>query len=144
MTGFAGGCHCGNMRYEFFPTGEPAAWPVRRCTCSHCVRFGARYTSGPGARLDLTVQHESLLHRYQFGTRTAEFLRCGDCGVMLLAAAEADARQIAVLNVNTLDNCETLGFEVRDAHFDDEPLEERLQRRARNWIPEVSIHYVNP
>lgn len=143
MADYAGGCHCGNVRYVYVSSQAPEAWSVRRCTCTHCVRFGARYTSGPGTRLDVTVLYASLAQHYEFGTRTAQFLRCGKCGVMVLAASETDGRRIAVLNVNTLDDCETMDFVVTTGDFDAEDREGRLARRARNWIRDVSIRYVN-
>ena len=143
MTEYTGGCHCSNVRYVYAAPRPPAEWSVRRCTCSHCVRFGARWTSGPGTVLEVTVLNASLLHRYEFGTRTAQFLRCGKCGVLVIASAQADGRQIAVLNVNTLDGADEESFAVGDTDFDDENLDGRLERRARNWIQNVAVKFVN-
>lgn len=143
MSGHAGGCHCGNIRYLYHSPRAPGEWSVRRCTCSHCVRFGARWTSGPGTVLEITVLYASMLQRYEFGTRTAEFLRCGKCGVLVVATAQADGQRIAVLNVNTLDDAAAMPFVVGDTDFDDEEVGSRLERRARNWIQNVSVHFVN-
>ena len=144
MKTYFGGCHCGNVRYVYETGLDPGQWPVRRCTCSYCLRYGARYTSGAGTRLAVTVLYASMVQRYEFGTRTAEFLRCARCGVMLLASAPGDGGgRIGVLNVNTLDDIESLPLQCTDSDFDGETLASRLARRNTNWIPDVSIDYVN-
>ena len=143
MKTFPGGCHCGNVRYVYEAGLEPAQWPVRRCTCSYCLRYGARYTSHSHSRLAVTVLYASMVQRYEFGTKTAEFFRCARCGVMLLASSLSDGRRIAVLNANTLDDIESLPLQCTDSDFDGETLASRLARRNTNWIPEVSIDYVN-
>lgn len=143
MSAYSGGCHCGNIRYVYETPRAPAQWSVRRCTCTYCLRFGARYTSGADSRLAVTVLYASMAQRYEFGTRTAEFLRCARCGVMVMASSLSDGRRIAVVNVNTLDDAETLPLQCSDTDFDGETLASRLERRKTNWIPDVGIDYVN-
>ncbi|MDH3588018.1 MAG: hypothetical protein OEQ74_01310 [Gammaproteobacteria bacterium] len=140
---YSGGCHCGGVRYVFSTDSAPAQWPVRRCTCSFCIRLGARYTSGPGARLEVTVQHASMAASYEFGTQTAEFFRCNRCGVMLFATCKLDNQRFAVININTLDDVEQLSLNTVDVDFNGEHVENRLERRRRNWIGDVSVRYVN-
>lgn len=142
MDRYAGGCHCGNIRYIYQCDAEPAAWSVRRCTCSYCLRFAARYTSAAGARLEITVLYASMLQRYEFGTRTAEFIRCSRCGVMVAALCEAPTC-IAVLNVNTLDAIESYVLNVKQADFEGEDTGDRMARRRANWIQDVSVEYIN-
>ena len=138
-----GGCHCGNVRYVYSAPGTPADWSVRRCTCSFCLRHGARYTASSHAQLEVTVLYASMVDRYTFGTRTAEFLRCSKCGVMILASRDIDRQRYAVLNVNTLDDVERLAFSVADSDFEAEAVADRLQRRQANWIPRVSLQFIN-
>lgn len=140
---FEGGCHCGGIRYVFTTKRPPAEWPVRRCTCSYCSRLGARYTSGADTQLDVVVQDASLAGRYEFGTKTAQFFRCARCGVMNFAHCKIGETTYAVLNVNTLDDVDTLDLHVADADFEGEDVAQRLDRRQRNWIPRVSLRFVN-
>ena len=142
-TAYPGGCHCGGVRYLFTPDKAPGKWPVRRCTCSFCIRLGARYTSGPDAVLEVKIQDPSVSATYEFGTRTAEFFRCNRCGVMIFAGCSIDGRRFAVLNVNTLDDVGQLPLHTVDVDFDNEQVDGRLERRRRNWIGNVSIRYVN-
>lgn len=135
----AGGCHCGNLRYRFSTPNTPQDWPVRRCTCTYCTRFGACYTSGPDTRLDVRAHDSDAVSRYEFGTRTAEFFHCGVCGVMLFASCEIDGQRYAVLNINTLDDAEALQLTSTDMDFDGEQTTDRLARRQRNWIADVRL-----
>lgn len=84
-----------------------------------------------------------MVQRYEFATRTAEFMRCGKCGVMICALCNEGGRTIAALNVNTLDQVENLPLAVVDADFDGEQGAARLGRRAANWIPQVRQRFVN-
>ena len=140
---YPGGCHCGNLRYVFSTSQASRDWSVRRCTCSYCLRLAARYTSGADTSLEVAVQDSTTLARYEFATRTAEFFRCGKCGVMIFAGCELADRRFAVLNVNTLDNSSELDLNVVDMDFDGEQVGDRLARRRRNWIPDVSIRFVD-
>ena len=143
MTVYEGGCHCGNVRYQYCTEQPPSDWSVRRCTCTYCLRLAARYTSGPGTSLRVTVLYASMIQRYEFGTRTADFLRCNRCGVMVFACSGKGDNCIAVLNINTLDDVETLPVQVQPADFEGEEVADRLARRQANWIKTVSIEYVN-
>jgi hypothetical protein len=58
---------------------------------------------------------------------------------MTFAVSNIDGRDYAVVNVFTFDDSEAMEFEVSSTDFDGETIEERLTRRARNWIPAVSI-----
>lgn len=140
---FEGGCHCGGVRFVYRTALPTERWPVRRCTCSFCVRLGARYTSAADATLQVAVQDPSVAADYEFGTKTAKFFRCNRCGVMLFARSRIDGSDYAVLNVNTLDDSESLPLAVQDMDFDGEEPGDRLRRRRRNWIADVTISFGN-
>jgi hypothetical protein len=132
-----GGCHCGALRYDLdWPAGE--AMPARRCHCGYCTRFEGTWTSSPRASLRLRCPPDAT-RRYRFGTRTADFVGCARCGVVVAALGEHDGRRIAVVNVRSLDAYSTLGFVPSDSDFDAESRDERLARRARRWIGRVEV-----
>lgn len=132
----AGGCHCGALRYALhWP--EQAAIPARRCGCSYCTRFEGTWTSHPSARLVLTCTVAP--GRYRFGTKTADFIHCTRCGVVVIAVDDTGDAPRAVLNVNTLDERDALAFDLSDSDFDSETRDERLARRSARWIPSVEI-----
>ena len=134
-----GGCHCGNIRYRLVWPGEDDVIPSRACSCSFCRPRRATYTSHPEARLDAVLADEAHLSRYRFGTSTADFFVCRQCGGMTFAVSEIDGHRYAVVNVFTFDEAEAMEFDVSSTDFDGETVEERLKRRARNWIPKVVI-----
>jgi hypothetical protein len=134
-----GGCHCRKLRYVLeWPAGAGGI-PARRCTCGYCSRFNGTWTSHPDARLRLRREPGATLECYRFGTRTADFLFCGACGVTIAALCETGGRLRAVVNVNTLDAAGDLEFERSDSDFEGETLEERLDRRAARWIGDVVV-----
>jgi hypothetical protein len=146
MRRFKGGCHCGNMSFvyqwpddESLPDDSDVRIPARACGCSFCIRHGASYTSHPEGRLDAEIQDLSLISRYRFGTRTAEFFICRRCGVVPFVTSSIEGALYAVVNVNTIDPGGGISFAPSTADFNDEGVEDRLARRARSWIPDVRI-----
>jgi len=134
-----GQCHCGNITYEFtWPTDEEKL-PARACSCSFCVKHGGVYTSHPAGRLDITLAEPKCVRRYRFGQKSADFMICTECGVIVVAVSKIDGKDYAVVNVNTF---ETLGpgdMERAVTNFDGENRSTRLARRQRNWTGDVRI-----
>ena len=88
--------------------------------------------------LQITVQEPSLVSRYAFGTRTAEFHVCSRCGVVPVVTSEIEGRLYAVVNGNTFDGVDAaLLKRSLPANFDGEAMDCRLARRTRNWIGTV-------
>ena len=81
-----------------------------------------------------------LVERYQFGTRTCDFLICRRCGVFIAAVAEMPEGVRAVANVNCLDDRGRFTSVPTVHDFDGEGIENRSSRRAANWIPAVLRH----
>ena len=134
-----GRCHCGNLAYELFWTGDPGAIPARACGCTFCTKHGGVWTSHPASRLRVIVRDAGRISRYEFGTRTATFHICAQCGVPALVTSDIDGRTYAVVNVNTFDNVDAASLRRSPASFDGEDVESRLARRRRNWISTVEF-----
>ena len=133
MTTYSGRCHCGAVRVVFRTEKPPRQWPLRRCTCSFCVRFGGVYTSDPAGKIAL--HSDVALKRYRFGQRTADFLSCPMCGVFLGATCEIAGSPLAVLNVRVLDEVELDLATARPMDFDEETVILRNARRRQHWTP---------
>jgi hypothetical protein len=134
-----GACHCGNIRFELrWPESETEI-PVRRCGCSFCQKHGGAWTSHRNADLKVDIADKSLVSKYRFGTETADFLVCSVCGVLPVALSEIDFGLYAVVNVNTFEDTGTLSFSSSKTDFDGEKVDKRLERRKRNWIPNVLL-----
>ena len=96
-----GRCHCGNIAYTLTWEPDPTEIPARACSCSFCTRHGGVWTSDPAGRLDVTVGDQTLVSHYAFGTKTAEFHICANCGIVPVVTSRVDGRVYAVVNVNT-------------------------------------------
>jgi hypothetical protein len=73
---------------------------------------------------------------YRFGTKTADFHVCSDCGVVPIVTCMIEGARYAVVNVNTFDDVDRSQLVEAASNFEDETTENRLARRRRNWIPE--------
>ena len=143
MNPIQGKCHCGNIHYQFtrpdFDPNSNDTLPVRSCTCSFCIKHGGVYTSHPEGALAAQVDDESLVQRYEFGTGTAQFYICQQCGVFPFVTSAIEGKSYAVVNVNTFENVDRAALVPAIADFDGESVEDRLGRRKRTWISSVVL-----
>ncbi len=138
-TTIRGSCHCGNIHFVLRWPQSESQIPVRRCSCTFCQKHSGAWTSHRDAVLSVEVDDRSLLSRYRFGTETADFYICSACGVAPLVLSEIDDCQYAVVNVNSFEDIGGLSFSSSASNFDGEGTETRLERRKRNWIPNVLL-----
>ena len=75
------------------------------------------------------------MERYQFGSRTADYLLCRRCGVYVGAICETRTGLRAVLNVNCLDDRAAFTQTPAAPDYDGEATDTRLDRRSTNWMP---------
>lgn len=134
-----GSCHCGNVSYSLTWPGDLGRIPARRCDCTFCAKHGGVWTSNPAGTLVVRLANAAQVSRYAFETGTAEFLVCARCGVPPLATSSIESRLYAVVNVNTLDGVDPASLTVSPASFAGEAVDDRLARRQRGWIPDVTI-----
>ncbi len=130
-----GTCHCGNIRFVFHRPHADGSIPVRACGCSFCVKHRGVWTSHPQGRVELSVDDPSQVHRYRFGTGTADFHICTNCGVAPIVTSEIGGSTYAVVNVNCFDDVDRAELDESTTDFDGEATEDRLARRQRNWSP---------
>ena len=78
---FEGGCHCGNLSVRLELTRAPAEYYLRSCACSFCRAHGTRTVSDPDGLFEIRARDWALVELYRFGTRTADYLVCHQCGV---------------------------------------------------------------
>jgi len=132
-----GACHCGNVAFELTWPNDAPRIPARACGCTFCRKHGASWTAHPEARLQLHVQDAAQVERYNFGTRTADFLVCKRCGGVPAAISRIDAHDYAVVNINTFEGVDPAVFDRSSSDFDGEATEDRLARRKSRWIASV-------
>ena len=134
-----GSCHCGNISFELDWQPDPVEIPARACSCSFCVKHGGVWTSCPAGHLQVRLRQGDRVARYGFGTRTAEFHVCMDCGVVPVVTSLIEGRVYAVVSVNAFDDVEMSRLRRTPASFDGESEGDRLARRRRNWIGSVEF-----
>ena len=132
-----GGCHCGNLRLTLRLSEPPEAVRLRACQCSFCRAHATRTTSDPNGAVEVWAEDWSLVEPYRFGTGTAEFLICRQCGVYIGAFCETESGARAVINTNALDDGPGSREIPTPYDHEDESVAERLARRAANWTPAV-------
>ena len=134
-----GSCHCGNVRFELDWLPEPAEIPARACGCTFCQKHGGVWTSCATGSLVVEVADPARVNRYAFGTKTAEFHVCADCGAVPVVTSEIDGNAYAVVNVNTFEGLDPALLKRAAANFEGEDEASRLARRTRGWIPHVEF-----
>lgn len=131
-------CHCGNISFSLDWAGAPEI-PARACGCTFCVKHGGVWTSNPRGRLDVQVRDPAKVNKYAFGTRTATFHVCAECGSVPFVTSEIDGHPYAVVNVNMFENVAPALLRRGPADFEGEDMAARLARRKKNWIADVRI-----
>jgi len=137
-----GSCHCGNIHFALGWEPSPAEIPARACGCAFCTKHGGVWTSNPQGTLTVTVNDPSLVSAYRFGTQTALFHVCRQCGVVPVVSCEIEGRLYAVVNVNAFTDVPPSLLRRAAASFEGEDVASRMARRKRNWIP--AVRFVQP
>ena len=130
-----GGCHCGNISVHLQLSRLPEKMPLRSCACSFCRSHGTRTLSDREGQAEITVSDWSLVERYRFGSRTADYILCRRCGVYVGAICETSIGKRAVINVNCLEDRAAFTQPPATPDYNGETTDARLQRRAINWMP---------
>jgi hypothetical protein len=74
---YAGGCHCGAVRFE---VDAPERVECQACNCSICTKSGFLHLIVPRSKFRLLGGGDELCE-YTFNTGTARHLFCRTCGV---------------------------------------------------------------
>jgi hypothetical protein len=136
----SGRCHCGNIAFTLDWRPEPVVIPARACGCTFCSKHGGLWTSCPQGALTVRFRDRARIAEYEFGTRTAQFLVCRECGVAPVAISRIDGRLHAVVSVRALEGLDPAWVQPAvSADYDGESTADRLARRARNWIGTVEV-----
>ena len=128
-------CHCGALSAHYHTLLPVASWSVRACQCAFCTAHGAVSTSDSGGSLTFSASEPELLRRYQFGTRSADFLLCGACGVFLGAVMMQGSQRSGVLNVRSLRPSPSDLPAPQPMQYGTEGTQERTQRRTARCTP---------
>ena len=132
---YEGACHCGALSYRYRTELPVGSWSVRACQCSFCRRHQGISTSDPAGTVEFTVTDPTLLQRYRFGQRTADFLICKRCGCYIGAVLESEVGTYGIVNLTMLVNAPPDLKEPEPMSYDAESERSRIGRRERRWTP---------
>jgi hypothetical protein len=132
-----GGCHCGNIHVRLRLSKSPQDNPLRACACAFCRAHQTRTVADPDGLFELSADDSSLVEKYRFGSRTADYVVCRRCGVYVAAVCDTSAGTRAVVNTNCLVDRAAFSQVPSVTNYDGEATEERLARRAVRWMPAV-------
>lgn len=132
---YQGGCHCRNLHVRIRLTKSPDELRIRSCACSFCRSHGTRTVSDPQGAAHISAIDWSLVEKYRFGSRTADYLLCRQCGVYIGAVCETSAGRRSVVNTLCLSDRTAFVRNSVQPDYDGEAVEARLIRRAMNWMP---------
>ena len=93
-----GGCHCGNILVDLELSRPPDNYRPRACDCEFCRRHQAAYVSDSQGSVAVWIQDAGLRGSYRQGSGQAEFLLCGNCGVLIGAFYSDGGRLYATVN----------------------------------------------
>ena len=96
----------------------------------------------PTGSLRVSVKDRTLISKYAFGTKTADFHVCTACGVVPVVASRIDDRLYAVVSVNAFENVEPALVRRSPLTFEGEDEQARLSGRKRNWIADVHFEAI--
>jgi hypothetical protein len=134
-----GRCHCGNISFKLTWEPEPREIPARACDCSFCTKHGGVWTSCNTGSLNVTVGDPSLVSKYSFGTKTAQFHICSKCGIVPIVTSLIEGHTYAVVSVNAFEGVAPSLLKRATASFEAEDEKARLSRRQKNWIANVEF-----
>ncbi|PCJ26916.1 MAG: aldehyde-activating protein [SAR86 cluster bacterium] len=119
---YAGGCHCGAVRFEVEVTESVE---VERCNCSICKMSGNLHLILPKSRFQL-LSSESAIQTYTFNTGVAQHYFCKVCGIKSFYIPRSNPDGVDV-NVHCLD---TLPANMEIVDFDGENWEKNAYKLA--------------
>jgi hypothetical protein len=106
MKTYAGGCHCGRVRFRV--TADLSG--IADCNCSVCTKKGFLHLIVAPEQFEL-LSGADALSTYQFNTGTAKHTFCRHCGIHPFYVPRSDPDKIDV-NVRCLDDIDLTAITV--------------------------------
>ncbi|MCK5000877.1 MAG: hypothetical protein KAS23_15145 [Anaerohalosphaera sp.] len=135
---YFGSCYCGNIKLHLHSNKNESQLVPRICSCPFCTRHGASYISDTQGELQVNYDDPENVSRFRFGHKTADFIVCAKCGVLVTVLSEIQGQLRAVININSMPDHQFKESPIV-TNFEGEKVEDRLARRAKNWIGNVVV-----
>ncbi|MBV1880487.1 MAG: hypothetical protein KUG82_02580 [Pseudomonadales bacterium] len=122
-------CRCGNFSIDW--VSKKLEYIARQCSCDYCKSSKAEFLSDPESTVYFKVRLEKEHKIIKHGHETSEFHECIHCGVIIITS-RIYGDDYCVLNGKSLD-IPNYRLDPILRKYDGETVEERLQRRQKNW-----------
>ncbi|MGK0298875.1 MAG: hypothetical protein ACI9XC_002499 [Gammaproteobacteria bacterium] len=133
-----GSCVCKNIEIEWL--ASDFSHIPRVCQCDYCRLINASYVSQSGTEIHVTIHDEDKHKVVMHGTNTAAFHVCTNCDSLTIATSLIDGTIYGVINSKCLENQDRFK-EPQTFSYEGETLEQRLNRRKKNWCSPVLFRH---
>jgi hypothetical protein len=134
----SGACHCRNIFIELAFANPPGSYRPRACDCDFCRKHGAAYVSDPTGGVLIGIKEPRELARYRQGSRSADFLLCRNCGVLVAILHKNDERLYATVNARAIDAATGFG-EEQSVSPRNMSAAEKAERWRDLWFTDVKL-----
>lgn len=110
----------------------------RACDCSFCVKHGAAYLSDAQGRLTIRAENLDSLRHYRQGSRNADCLFCGTCGVLVALVCHIDGRLHGTINSRILNDVQSFA-EPAKVSPKSLTVQDKLMRWKQMWFSDVVV-----
>ena len=131
-------CYCGNIQAEVLLSKPLTEIVPRACDCDFCVKHGAEYVSDATGAMAIRIRNPDKIALFAQGSRAAEFLICGECGVLFGGTLSIDGSLRGTLNARTLVNRSLLQA-AQTASPKRLSRSEKVDRWSQIWFRRVTI-----
>ena len=107
MAMHKGGCHCGNIAYEF----EGEIGEALECNCSLCAKRGGLLMFVPAAAFTLTTPRDKL-GTYRFHKHVLAHHFCPGCGISPFSEGESKGHKMAAINLRCVDGVDPHALKI--------------------------------
>ena len=136
QTTLRGSCHCGDVQIEFGTAIAPENFTPWACDCSFCLKHGASYISDPAGHLTIAAKRSNSINEYRQGSKSARFLVCHSCGVLVAVVFDGDAGTYGTVNSRCIDDKVEFGM-PKVVSPQELSVEQKRRSWGRLWTPSV-------
>jgi hypothetical protein len=109
MTKHTGGCHCGQVAYEF----EGEIGEVLDCNCSLCMKRGGLLAFIPASAFTLKTPPENFA-TYQFNKFVINHHFCKNCGIASFSdGSDPKGNKMVAINARCVDGIDLAALTIK-------------------------------
>ena len=108
MARHKGGCHCGNIAFEF----DGDIGEALECNCSLCAKRGGLLSFVPAGDFTLSTPRENL-GIYRFNKHVIDHHFCPQCGISPFSEGESKGSKMVAINLRCVEGIDPHGLKIK-------------------------------